>query len=165
MYQKDFIRSAWKSAGLYDENDAKLQQFLKMLDDPTQCWSELTDACRSRFAAYKAKVAQPILASSDKLVHLMIIRSTRETMGDEVDLLEQYIASSDPVRDEVELKAIAFKNISRLNDALTKKPNLTNEVRRTLAAQAAATAAPTAASIASPSVPASASGGPAKPAT
>ena len=37
MYQKDYVRSLWKAAGLYDENDAKLQQFLKLLDEPTLC--------------------------------------------------------------------------------------------------------------------------------
>jgi hypothetical protein len=148
MYQKDLIRNAWKAAGLYDENDSKLQQFLQMLDDPTQCWKELTDACRRSYAAYKAKLVQPIAGTGDKLVHLLLIRTAAESNDDEMVLLEQYIASSDPVRDQVELKAVALKNIPRLNEALAKKPNLTQEVRGAIAAQAAAAA--TAASAAPP---------------
>jgi hypothetical protein len=150
MYQKDLIRSAWKSAGLYDENDSKLQQFLKMLDDPTQCWNELTDACRRSYAAYKAKLVQPIMGTSDKLVHLNVIRTTIESNDDEMGLLEQYIASSDPVRDQVELKAIALKNVPRLNEALNKKPNLTQDVRGALATQAATAITPKAPAAATP---------------
>lgn len=127
MYQKDLIRDARKSAGLYDENDPKLRQFLDPLDDPTQCWPELIQACRRNFAAYKAKVAQPILDSSDTLAHLTVIRAASET--DELDLLEQHIWASDPARAEAELKAIALKAIPRLNAALSGKPGLTQAVR------------------------------------
>jgi hypothetical protein len=77
-----------------------------------------------------------------------LIRTAAESNDDEMVLLEQYIASSDPVRDQVELKAVALKNIPRLNEALAKKPNLTQEVRGAIAAQAAAAA--TAASAAPP---------------
>jgi hypothetical protein len=128
MHQKDLVRGVWKSAHLYEEHDPKLQLFLKMLDDPAQCWSELTDACRRSFAAYKVKVVAPILASGDKLVHLMVIRSASEAYADEMALLEQYIASSDPARDDVELMAIALKRIPRLNEALKRKPNLPDDV-------------------------------------
>lgn len=138
MHQKDVVRSAWKSADLYEEEDPKLQQFLELLDDPTQCWSELVDACRRSFAAYKAKVAQPILASSDKLVHLMLIRSTYEAYDDEMALLERYIASSDPLRDELELKAIALKRIPRLHEALKRKPNLPQHLRAMIASESPA---------------------------
>jgi hypothetical protein len=126
MYQKDLVRDAWKTAGLYDENDAKLQQFLQLLDDPAQCWSELIVTCRRNFADYKAKLVQPIMSSSDTLVHLMVIRAADG--ADELALLEQYISGSDPTRDEVELKTIAVKNVPRLNRALAKKPDLTKPV-------------------------------------
>jgi hypothetical protein len=141
MYQKDLIRDAWISAGLYDDDDPKLRQFLDLLDDPTQCWPELIQACRRDFAAYKAKVAQPILDSSDTLVHLMVIRAAAET--DELDLLEQYISTSDPARAETELKAIALKGVPRLNDALSGKPGVTQAVRDILAPQPPAPAPPT----------------------
>jgi hypothetical protein len=142
MYQKDLIRNLWKSAGLYDENDLQLQQFLKSLDDPTQCWKEMTEACRRSFAPYKAKLAQPILDSDDKLVHLNLIRIASVSNEDEMDLIERYVAASDPKRDHVELRAVALRNIPRLTDALSKKPNLTHEVRKTIAALAAAATPP-----------------------
>ena len=138
MYQKDLIRSAWKSAGLYDENDSKLQQFLKLLDDPNQCWKEMTDACRRSFTDYKAKLVQPILDSGDKLVHLIVIRTLSESNDDEMALIERYIAASDPKRDQVELRAVALRNIPRLTDALRQKPNLAPEVRDTMKALAVA---------------------------
>jgi hypothetical protein len=136
VYQKDLIRNAWKAAGLYDENDSKLQQFLLLLDDPTQCWTQLIQTCRRDFADYKAKVTQPILDTNDTLVHLMVIRAA--TSADELALLEQYITTSDPVRHGTELKAIALKRVRRLNKALAKKPGLTEPVREALASPATA---------------------------
>jgi len=158
MYQKDLIRNVWKSAGLYDENDSKLQQFLKLLDDPNQCWKEMTDTCRRSFASYKAKLVQPILDSGDKLTHLILIRSASESNDDEMALIEGYVASSDPKRDVVELRAVALRNIPRLTDALRQKPNLAQEVRDTVAALAAAATAP-----AAPTPLAAASAAPAQP--
>ncbi len=134
MYQKDFIRTAWKSAGLYDENDAKLQQFLRMLDDPTKCWTEMTDAARSSFAVYKGRLFQPIMDTGDKLVRLMLIRSAVDTYPDEIALLENYIAASDPATDAIELKAIALKNVPKLNRALAKKKNLPPDILSTVLA-------------------------------
>ena len=61
MYQKDLVRAAWKAAGLYDDPDPRLREFLALLDDPAQCWPELIGACRRDLGDYKAKVAQPIL--------------------------------------------------------------------------------------------------------
>jgi hypothetical protein len=127
MYQKDLVRAAWKAAGLYDEDDAKLRQFLALLDDPAQCWPELIQACRRDFAAYKARLAQPILDSDDTLIHLQVIRAAAE--ADELDLLERYIGASDPARAEAEFKAIALKGVPRLNSALVGRPGLPQTVR------------------------------------
>lgn len=136
MYQKDLVRTAWKSAGLYDENDAKLQQFLAMLDDPTKCWTEMTDAARSSFATYKSRLAQPIMDTGDKLVRLMLIRGAVDTHADEIALLEKYIVSSDPATDAIELKAIALKNVPKLNRALARKKNLPQDILSTVMANA-----------------------------
>jgi len=167
MYQKDLIRSVWKSAGLYDENDSKLQQFLKLLEDPNQCWKEMTDTCRRSFASYKAKLVQPILDSGDKLTHLVLIRSVSEANDDEMALIEGYVAKSDPKRDHVELRAVALRNIPRLTAALKQKPHLSKEVRDTMTALAAAAAPPPAAPAPAPAPPvaaaATASDTPAQP--
>jgi hypothetical protein len=136
MYQKDLVRDAWKSAGLYQEDDPKLRQFLDLIEEPAHCWAELVAACRRDFAAYKAKVVQPILDSGDTLVRLMVIRAASE--ADELELLERYVAASDPARDEAELRAIALKGVPRLNGALAGKPGLTPAVRSILAAPAPA---------------------------
>jgi hypothetical protein len=136
MYQKALIRDAWKSAGLYDDDDPRLRQFLDLLDDPAYCWPELIAACRQDYVPYKARVAQPILDSDDTLVHLMVIRAAVET--DELDLLEQYVSASDPARDAAELRAIALKGVPRLNSALIRKPDLPVAVRDMVEPPAAA---------------------------
>ncbi len=163
MYQKDLIRNAWKSAGLYDENDAKLQQFLQLLDDPAQCWSELIATCRQSYADYKAKLVPPIMETPDTMVHLILIRAVDGP--DELALLEQYISATDPARDEVELKTIALKNVPRLNRALAKKPGLTQPVTDAMAARSPARrvarrSRPARPAAASPAPPPSAPGSP-----
>lgn len=131
MYQKDLVRAAWKAAGLYDEDDPRLQQFLGLLEDPAHCWPELIAACRRDYAAYKARLVQPILDSGDTLVRLVVIRAAAQT--DEIKLLERYVAKSDPARDTAELKAIALKGVRRLDRALTRKADLPQAVRDMLA--------------------------------
>jgi hypothetical protein len=136
MHQKDFVRAAWTAAGLYDEQDAKLQQFLVRLEDPTQCWPELIGVCRREYSSYKARLAQPILDAKDALVHLALIRAASEP--DELALLEKYVAASDPASDETELKAIALKNVAALNRALAERADLPASVQAILDSQVAA---------------------------
>jgi len=132
MHQKALIREAWASAGLYDEDDPKLQQFLAQLDDPNQCWAGMARLLRRDFAAYKDRVVPPILAQGDTLTRIMVARAIADT-EDEAPLLETYIAASDPVRDEVVLRAVAERNVPRFNKALKRRRNLTPSVRATLA--------------------------------
>ncbi|HTV91915.1 MAG TPA: hypothetical protein VMG98_04275 [Verrucomicrobiae bacterium] len=139
MHQKDAVRSAWKAAGFYDENDLKLAQFMTLLDDPTQCWPEMIDTVRRNYAEYKTRLAKAILGSNDKLVHLAIIRAALPGADDEMSVLKDYIVSSDPVRDETELKAIALKNVKDLNKSLSAKTNLTPAVSAMLVKRAPAT--------------------------
>jgi hypothetical protein len=139
MHQKDAVRSAWKSAGFYDDNDSKLAQFMTLLDDPTQCWPEMIDTARRNYTEYKSKLAKAILATNDKLIHLALIRAASSRADDEIAVLKDYIASSDPVRDETELKAIALKNVAALNKSLKAKANLTPAVAAMLAKKATAT--------------------------
>lgn len=138
MYQKDLVRSAWKAAGLYDENDSKLQQFLKQLDDPTRCWAEMIAECRRSYASYKSKLIAPLIGTGDKLVRLSLIRAALPSADDEMTMLKDYIGKSDPVRDETELKAIALKNVAVLNRSLKTKANLTASVSALIAKRATA---------------------------
>ena len=139
MHQKDLIRKIWKTAGLYDEPDAKLQQFLHLLDEPARCWPELIDTCRRSYAAYKAKVTQPLLDSGDTLVRLVLIRAANPAEDDEVALLQHFIETGDPARTEIELRAIALKDVSALSNALLKKPDLPRSVKAIVAKKAPVT--------------------------
>lgn len=134
MHQKDLIRSAWMSAGLYDEDDPKLRQFLDQLDDPQQCWAGMTRLLRRSFAAYKNKVIAPILADGDAFTRLAVIRALADS-DDEAPLIERFVSTSDPVRDEVELMAIAERAVPRFDKALRRKRHLTAAVLGVLAAR------------------------------
>jgi hypothetical protein len=132
MHQKEAVRRAWSEAGLYDDPDPKLQQFLRLLDDPEQCWSEMAQICRHSFAEYKTRLVQPVLNCGDPLVRLLMIRTLADA-DDEAPLLESFIAASDPLQHRTELTAIAQRNSGGLNRTLTQKRGLPDEVRAILA--------------------------------
>jgi hypothetical protein len=134
MHQKETIRAAWAAAGLYDDPDPELRLFLRLFDDPAQCWTELTLLCRHSFAPYKSRIVQPILDCDDPLVRLLMIRTLRDT-GDEAVLLEHYIETCDPDHHRAELRAIAHKNNPDMNRSIRRKRDLPGDVRAALAQQ------------------------------
>jgi hypothetical protein len=145
MHQRTAIQEAWRKAGLYDSADPKLKTFLEMLDDPRQCWPELVAASRGVYADIKAKLVGPILETGDKLMRLNLIRAADPNRADEVGLLSEFIKTSDPQRDEIELQEIARKSTPQLLSDLKQKPGLTlrvSEVVDRLTAEQAAASRP-----------------------
>jgi hypothetical protein len=128
MHQKNLVKQAWQAAGLYQSKDAKLQQFLKLIDGPLACWPELVDECRRNYAKYKTRLAQPIINTGDTLLRLNLVRVIDAQYDDEVQLLRTLIQQSDPQKDEPELKAVALKNVPALTKAIAAKPGLSKEL-------------------------------------
>ena len=83
-------------------------------------------------------VIAPLMATGDKLLRLSLIRAALPAAEDEMTMLKDYIGKSDPVREEVELKAIALKNVAVLNRSLKTKANLTTSVSALIAKRATA---------------------------
>ena len=134
MHQKDAVKQAWINAGLYRSRDARLQEFLKKLEDvPLNCWPEFIDDCRRNYADYKAKLVGPIWDSGDKLLRLNLIRAADTSLADELALLQKCIARCDPTQDQAELKAIVLKQDPQLNAQITKIRNLPVDVKNAIA--------------------------------
>lgn len=133
MHQKQLVRDAWRSAGLYDDGDERLRQFLDRLDEPHMCWPEMTRLLRRSFAEYKARVVAPLLAQGDTLTRLVVLRALADADDDEARLVERFVSASDAARDEVELLAIAERAAPRFDKALRRKRSLTAPVLGVLA--------------------------------
>src|SRR5690242_528416 len=111
MHQKDAVRQAWINAGLYHSNDARVTEFLKLLDaSSTNCWPELLEECRSRYPDLKDKLVQPIWATGDKLLRLNLIRQADLAHKDELTIMEKFVGAADPQHDVTELRAMALRN-------------------------------------------------------
>lgn len=75
MHQRDLVREVWGDAGLYRRNDAKLQRFLKLVDDQsTDCWPELAAEARANYPEYIDELVRPIWNSGDELLRLNLLR-------------------------------------------------------------------------------------------
>ncbi len=106
MHQKGLVKQAWQAAGLYDGKDPALAAFLNLLDaTATDCWPQLIVECRKNFGGYKAKLADPIWKTGDKVLRLNLIRIADLSLPDEVAILQKYVAKCDPKLDALELRA------------------------------------------------------------
>ena len=124
MHQKDLVKQLWQAAGLYQSRDAKLQEFLRRIDDPRECWPELVDACRRNYPEYIKQLVDPLVNAGDKLLRLNLIHAADVQKETEVELLRSYVKRSDPQADEIELRAVAIKGIDALNAEIKRKKNL-----------------------------------------
>jgi hypothetical protein len=121
MHQRGLVKQAWQAAGLYDGKDPALPAFLRLLDaTATDCWPQLIAECRKNFAAYKAKLADPIWNTGDKLLRLNLIRSADLALPDEAAILQKYVAKCDPQRDALELNAFVQTGSPQLTKAVSK---------------------------------------------
>jgi len=138
MHQRDLVKQAWQAAGLYSSKDAKLQQFLKKLDDaPLDCWPELVAECRANYAKYMARLVAPLVSVGDKLLRVNLVRNADFGNPAELALAQEFIAQSDPVKDTHELKALLLSGSRPLVAAVQKVRGLTPELSA-LAVQALA---------------------------
>ena len=121
MHQKGLVKQAWQAAGLYDSKDLKLAPFLRLLDAASaDCWPQLLAECRKNFGNYKAKLADPIWNTGDKVLRLNLIRSADLTLPDEAAILHKYVAKCDPKRDALELRAFVQTGSPQLTRAASK---------------------------------------------
>jgi hypothetical protein len=130
MHQKDLVKQAWESAGLYSRRDAKLQQFLKHVDEsPTACWPELIDLCRTRYPEYLEQLVTPIWNTGDRLLRLNLIRAIDLERQDEQALFTKLVRQSDLQHDEPELRAIIQVANRPVLDRMMRRRSLPQELK------------------------------------
>src|SRR5258705_11402882 len=107
MYQRDLVRKAWADAGLYDTKDAKLQEFLKHVDDkPLDCWPELVELVRTQYPEYLEKLVTPIWNIEDKLLRLNLIRKADLSQPEEKKIAQKFLRQLRPEANTLELQAV-----------------------------------------------------------
>jgi hypothetical protein len=137
VHQTDLARKAWQAAGLYSARDPSVQAFLKNFEAaPTLCWPDLIAHCRINYPKSKARLAQPLWDTNDKLLRLNLIRNADPSQQDEMQLVSKWARSCHPYEDELELRAMIELNHPALLKQLTKK-RFTPELQGLLAMHAA----------------------------
>jgi hypothetical protein len=124
------IRKLWREAGLYTSRKAGVQAFLTYVTEhPNLTWEEGVQEFRAHHYDVFNDVVPPLLASTDKLLRLALIRSSDSTRRKELNLLRKFIQETNPVQDEPELLAILELGHQRLADEIRHRTNLTSAVR------------------------------------
>ena len=131
MYICVLMRKLWREAGLYNSRKAGVQAFLTFIDaHPDMEWDAGVQAFRMHHYAVLGDIVPPLLASSDKLLRLSLIRSAKPAQRKEFNLLKKFIQDADPMRDEAELLAILELDHKGLSDEIRQRNDLTSTLRR-----------------------------------
>jgi hypothetical protein len=129
MYQKDLVKKAWADAGLYRSRDPKLRRFLDKVDKCTgDCWPELAEEARERYAEYIDTLVEPLWKTGDKLVRLNLIRLADIENERDRHTVEEFVSKARPTEVH-ELQAIARVADLPLLEKVAKKRNLPTELR------------------------------------
>jgi hypothetical protein len=125
------MRKLWREAGLYNSRTAGVQAFLVFIDEhPDMEWEAGVQAFRTHHYAVFGDIVPPLLASSDKLLRLSLIRSAIPAQRKEFNLLKKFIQEADPTRDEPELLAILELGHKGLAGEIRQRSDLTSTLRR-----------------------------------
>lgn len=133
MHLRDLIKQRWADEGLYVSKKARLQAFLKYIDDNSlECWDECVKEFRDNYYDLFDELIPPLMKTRDKLLHLILIRNMDLSKPKEVKLLKGFIKQAEPIEDEPELLAIAKLRHEGLTAQLYKQKKVTDDLRRML---------------------------------
>ena len=125
MYLRDLVKSLWAQAGLYERKDAKLQSFLKAVDTfPLECWDDFGARFRSEYYDLFDQLIPPLAASSDRLLHVLLIRMADLKQPKEMKLAVDFVQRADPAADRAELNALLHRKDSKIDAAFRKRSAL-----------------------------------------
>ncbi len=136
MHQRETAKAAWTAAGVYQNADARLRQFLTAFEQcPADCWPALTGQVRDAYPRYKKRLASALWASGDKLLRLNLIRSLDPSRPDELNLMKTYLRSCDPATDIPEIGAFFESGHPAVVAQLAKIPALPAGLRQAIDAE------------------------------
>jgi hypothetical protein len=117
MHLRDLVRQRWADAGLYSRKDARLQSFLKHVDDtPMECLDDYAALFRREYYDLFDQLIPPLAGTNDKLLRVALIQQADFKKPKELDAVRAFLRYADPVTDRPELSAI----LNRGGDALKK---------------------------------------------
>jgi hypothetical protein len=127
------MQKIWREVGLYESRKAGVQAFLREIaEQPAPDWESGVQAFRTHHYAVLGDIVPPLLASTDKLLRLSLIRAADVKQRKELNLLKKFIETAQPAHDELELLAILKLGHARLNDTIRQRTDLTSPLRRRL---------------------------------
>ncbi len=131
MHTRDYVKDVFAAEGLYKLKDAKMESFLKSIDEAgNDCWPEFIASFRKQYYDLFDRVIPPLMRGRDKLVRTILLRTADLRQKKEAELVRQFVAKADGVEHEAELIELTRKNDKTLNRLLVKVPNVTRNVLR-----------------------------------
>lgn len=125
MHLRDLVKQRWADAGLYSRRNARLQSFLKHVEDtPSDCWNEYALVLRRDYADLYDLLIPPLMATDDKLLRVMLLRQADLSRPKELAIVRRFIARADPVADRPELNVLIARDDAELRKALRARHEL-----------------------------------------
>jgi hypothetical protein len=125
MHLRDLVKQRWAEAGLYARKDARLQSFLKHVDNtPLECWDDYAAIFRRDYYDLLDQLLPPLVTADDKLLRVTLIRQADFTQPKEHEAALAFIRTADPVADRPELTALFTRGTDVLKKAFLKRPEL-----------------------------------------
>jgi len=130
MFIRDLVKQRWADVGLYRRKDARLQSFLKHVDDtPFECWEEYAALFRRDYYDLFDQVVPPLMATDDKLLRTMLLRYVDPAKPKELAMVREFVANADPVADRPELDVLIARKDKTVMKDLSARPGLIPAVR------------------------------------
>jgi hypothetical protein len=125
MHLRDLVKQRWAEAGLYARKDARLQSFLKHIDNtPLECWDDYAALFRRDYYDLLDQLLPPLVSANDKLLHVTLIRQADFTQPKELEAARKFIRTADPVADRPELTALLNRGTDIVKKELLARPEL-----------------------------------------
>ena len=125
MHIRDLVKQRWADAGLYARKNARLQSFLKHVEDtPSDCWDEYAAVLRRDYADLYDLLIPPLMTTDDKLLRVMLLRQVDVSQPKELAIVRDFVARADPVADRPELNVLIARDDAVLRKELRARPEL-----------------------------------------
>lgn len=129
MHTRDYVKSVLAAEGLYKSRNAKMEEFLKSIDDtPTECWPEFIARFRDKYYDLFDKVVPPLMFGNDRLVRTILARAIDPSRKKEMELARQFVAKAETEQNEKELLALVAKRNTQINKDILEKTSLPKSI-------------------------------------
>jgi hypothetical protein len=122
MSHRKLIWRQFKTAGILDSQDARVQEFVQYLQtNPAKCWAEIIPEFREKFYDCFDTIVPRLAEINDPLIQTVLVNNVDASKPKEAALLEKMAGEVDSDKNPVALKRIAGLKIPSVSRALKRR--------------------------------------------